>query len=45
MMIVTDINDDYDMANPYHVDSGLYDTNDDLDEEDGEVHWSVWGMP
>ena len=45
MMIVTDINDDDDMANPYNVDSRLDDINDDLDEYDDEVHWSVCGMP
>ena len=45
MMIVTDIDDDDEMTNPYNVESGLDHTNDDLDEEDDEVHWSVWGMP
>ena len=44
MMIITDIDDDDDMANPYNVDSGLDDTDDDLAEEDDEVHWSVQGM-
>ena len=38
MMIVTDIDDDDYMANPYNVDSGLDDTYDDLDEEDNEVN-------
>ena len=37
-MIVTDINDDDDMANPFNVDSGSNDTDDDLDEEDDEFH-------
>ena len=32
------------MANPYNVDSGSYDTDADLDEEDDEVYWSIWGM-
>ena len=45
MVIITNMNDDDDMANPYNVDSGSDDTDDDLDEEDDEVHWSVWGMP
>ena len=35
MMIITD--DDDDMANPYNVDSGSDDTDDDLDEEDDEI--------
>ena len=39
MMIVIDIDDDDDMANPYNVDSGSNDIDDDLDEEDDEVHW------
>ena len=33
MMIITDLHDDDDMANPYNVDSGSNDTNDDLDDE------------
>ena len=44
MMIIIDIDNDDDMANPYNVDSGLDDTNDYLDEEYDEVYWSVWGM-
>ena len=44
-MSVTNLDDDDDMANPYNVDSRLDDTNDDLDEQDDEVHWSVCGMP
>ena len=36
-MIVTDLHDDDDMANPYNVDSGLDDIDDDLDEEDDEL--------
>ena len=40
MMIVTDLDDDDDMANPYNVDSRY----DDLDEEDDEVYWSIRGM-
>ena len=31
-MIVSDIDDDDDMVNPYNVDSGSDDTYDDLDE-------------
>ena len=42
-MIVIDIDDDDDMTHPYNVDSGSYDTDDDLDEEDDEVYWSVRG--
>ena len=38
MMIITNIDDNDDMKNPYNVDSGLDDTDDDLDEEDDEVH-------
>ena len=30
--------DDDDMANPYNIDSGLDDTDDELDEEDDEVY-------
>ena len=41
-MIVTDLDDDDDMANPYNVESGSDDTyddlDDDLDEEDDEVY-------
>ena len=48
MMIITDLDDDDDMANPYNVDSvSDYiddDLDDDLDEEDDEVYWRVWGM-
>ena len=36
-MSITDDDDDDDMANPYNVDSGSDDTNDDLDEEDDEI--------
>ena len=44
MMIVTDLDDDDDMANPYNVDSvGSDDIYDDLDEEDDDVYWSVRG--
>ena len=43
MTIVTNIDDDDDMANPYNVDSRSDDIDDDLDEEDDEVYWSVWG--
>ena len=42
-MIVIDLDDDNDMANPYNVDSRLYDIDDDFDEEDDEVYLSVWG--
>ena len=44
MMIVTDLDDDDDMANPYNVDSGYDYTDDDLDEEYDEIYWSVRGM-
>ena len=37
-MIVTDLDDDDDMANPYNVESISNDTDDDLDEEDDEVY-------
>ena len=37
MMIVTDIDGDDDMVNPYNVDSVSDDTNDDLDGEDDEL--------
>ena len=37
MMIIIDLDDDDDMANPYNVDSGSDDTDDELDEEDDEV--------
>ena len=41
-MIVTDLDDDDYMANPYNFDSGSDDTDDelddDLDEEDDEVY-------
>ena len=43
-MIVSDLDDDNDMANPYNVDFGSDDIDDDLDEEDDEVYWSVRGM-
>ena len=43
-MIVIDIDDDDDMSNPYNVDSGSDDTDDELDEEDDEFYWSVRGM-
>ena len=36
MMIVTYLDDDDDMANPYNVDFGFDDTDDELDEEDDE---------
>ena len=38
MMIVTDIYDDDDMANPYNFDSSSDDTDDELDEEYDEVY-------
>ena len=44
MMIVTNLDDDDDMANPYNVDSRSDDTDDDLDEEYDKFHWSVCGM-
>ena len=44
MMIVTDLDDDDDMANPYNVEFGSDDADDDLDVEYDEVYWSVLGM-
>ena len=41
MMSVTDDDNDNDMANPYNVDFGSDDTDDDLDEEDDEIYWKV----
>ena len=38
MMIVTDLDDDNDIANIYNVESGSDDTDDDLDEEDDEIY-------
>ena len=38
MIIVTEFDDDDDMANTYNVDFGSDDTDDDLDEEDDEVY-------
>ena len=46
MMIITDLDDDDDISNPYNVDSGFDDTDDeldedqddDLDEEDDEIY-------
>ena len=38
MMIVTDLDDDDDMANPYNVDSGFDDIGDDLDTEYYEIY-------
>ena len=37
MMIVTDLDDDDDMANPYNVDYVYDDTDDDMDEEDADM--------
>ena len=45
MMIIIDIDDNDDMAKPYNVESRSDDTDDELDEDDDEVLWSVWGMP
>ena len=36
-MSITNLDDDDDMANPYNVDFGSNDTDDDLDEEDDDV--------
>ena len=36
-MSITDDDDDDDMANPYNVDSRSDDTDDELDEEDGDL--------
>ena len=44
MMIITNLDDDDDMANPYNVDFGFDDTDDDLDEEYDELYWSIQGM-
>ena len=44
-MIETNTNVDDDMANPYNVESRSDDTNGDLDANDDEVDWGVWGMP
>ena len=41
MMIVTHLDDDDDMDNPYNVDSRSDDIDDDFDEEDDEVYWCV----
>ena len=38
-MSITDDDDGDDMANPYNVDSGFDDTDDEFDEEDDEVYW------
>ena len=38
MMIVIDLDDNDDMANPYNVESVSDDTDGDLDEEDDEVY-------
>ena len=40
-MSITDLDDDDDMANPYNVDSGSDDIDDDLDEEEDEIYWKV----
>ena len=37
MMIITELDGDDDMANPYNVDSGYDDTYDDLDEEEDDM--------
>ena len=37
MMSITDDDDDDDMANPYNVDYGSDDTNDELDQEDDDM--------
>ena len=36
-MSITNLDDDDDMTNPYNVDYGSNDTDDDLDEEDDDV--------
>ena len=36
-MSITDDDNDDDMANPYNVDSGSDDTDDDLDEEEDDM--------
>ena len=41
MMIITNVDDDYDMANPYNVNSGSDDTDDDLNEEEDEIYRKV----
>ena len=40
-MIIINIDDDDDMANPYNVDYVSDDTDDDMDEEDDEIYWKV----
>ena len=45
MMIITDLDEDDYISNPHNVDSVYDDTDDDLDEEDDQFRWSVWGMP
>ena len=37
-MSITELDDNDDMNNPYNFDSGSYDTDDDLDEEDDEIY-------
>ena len=41
MMIIIDLDDDDDMSNPYNVDFGYDDTDDDLDNEYDEIYWKV----
>ena len=38
MMSVTDDDDDDDMTNPYNVEFGSNDTDDNMDEGDDKVH-------
>ena len=37
-MSVTDLDDDVDMTNPYNIESGSDDIDDDMDEEDDEIY-------
>ena len=42
MMIISDLDDDDDMANPYNVDSGCDDPDDDLDDDLDEEYDEVY---
>ena len=37
-MIITNLDDDDDMANPYNVEFVYDDTDEDIDEEDDEIY-------
>lgn len=38
-----DVDDDM-VINPFNIDSKLDDTNVELDEEEDQLYWNVWGM-